>query len=85
VNVDALSPSRKRSVCPRKGVARYWDVVGHPEAAPAAWSYPHPLPPVRTIRGMVAFYNELVDITVDGIPQERGARASSGHANRPGN
>ena len=84
VNFEALSPSSNRSVCPYKGFANeYWDVAGHPEAQNAGWSYAHPFPAVRKIKDMVAFYNELIDHTVDGVPQERPVSLFSAKANRP--
>jgi uncharacterized protein (DUF427 family) len=85
VNFDALSPSSNRSICPYKGFANeYWDVVGHPEAVNAAWSYAHPFPAVRKVKNMVAFYNELVDHTVDDVPQKRPESIFSKKGNRPG-
>ena len=36
-----------------------------------AWSYAAPLPAVARIADRIAFYNELVDITVDGVAQPR--------------
>jgi len=84
VNVDALSPSRNSSLCPYKGIAdQYWDVTGHPDATNAAWSYASPLPAVGRIKNRVAFYNELVDIATDGVPQERPVSVFSSRANRP--
>ncbi|MBA2560588.1 MAG: DUF427 domain-containing protein [Propionibacteriales bacterium] len=84
VNVDALSSSSNVSRCPYKGVAdEYWDVAGHPEAANAAWLYSQPFPAVEKIKGRVAFYNELVDITVDGVAQERPVSVFSSKENRP--
>jgi hypothetical protein len=35
------------------------------------WSYPDPLPAVAAIQGRVAFFNEAVDITLDGERLER--------------
>jgi len=40
----------------------------HPDLA---WTYDYPLPAVAPITGMVAFYNEKLDITVDGVKLER--------------
>jgi uncharacterized protein (DUF427 family) len=85
VNFEALSPSSNRSVCPYKGFANeYWDIIGHPEAANAAWSYAHPFPAVRKVKDMVAFYNELVDHTVDDVRQERPVSVFSSSKHRPG-
>ena len=39
--------------------------------ADLAWTYETPLPAVAPIANMVAFYNEKVDITVDGVQLAR--------------
>lgn len=84
VNFDALKSSANRSMCPYKGVADgYWDATGPVDAANVAWSYSRPFPAVGAIEGMVAFYNELVDITIDDVPQERPVSLFSVKANRP--
>jgi uncharacterized protein (DUF427 family) len=36
-----------------------------------AWSYPAPLPESQRIAGLIAFYDEKVDVYVDGALQER--------------
>ena len=36
-----------------------------------AWSYPTPLPESERIAGLIAFYNEKVDLFVDGVRWER--------------
>ena len=77
-------PARIRATVRNKGVAKqYWDVVDHSEAANAAWSYSEPFPAAKRIKDMVAFYNEFVDISVDGIAQERPVSVFSRRANRP--
>ena len=43
-------------------------MAGHRDLA---WSYPTPLPESERIAGLVGFYNEKVDIFVDGVLQER--------------
>jgi uncharacterized protein (DUF427 family) len=63
-----LEPSDHRTVCAYKGHATHYDVAG--ERA-VAWSYEDPLHDGRPVKGLVAFYNERVDIEVDGEPQER--------------
>ena len=46
----------------------YWSVrVGDTVQQDLAWTYDYPLPEVAPIAGMVAFYNEKLDITVDGL------------------
>ncbi|HET6532070.1 MAG TPA: DUF427 domain-containing protein [Actinoplanes sp.] len=68
VRMDLLSASDTVSRCPWKGVARYWS---HPDVADVAWSYPDPIPENPKIKDLIAFYNERVDIVLDGVPQER--------------
>lgn len=85
VNFDALAPSANRSRCPYKGVAEeYWSVAGPAGKKNVAWSYPQPFPAVGKIAGRIAFYNELVDVIVDGVTQERPVSVFSMAANRPG-
>ncbi|MDI1460706.1 DUF427 domain-containing protein [Catellatospora sp. KI3] len=56
VRWQRLRPRRKRSWCPWKGVARYFDVeVGGVVGAASAWSYDHPWPSARALRRAVAF------------------------------
>jgi uncharacterized protein (DUF427 family) len=71
VRLDLLAPSDTVSHCPYKGQAEYWSVrAGEKVHADLAWSYKTPLPESQKIAGMVAFYNEKVDIYVDGLLQE---------------
>lgn len=84
VDLDMLEPTTHSSHCPYKGVAdRYWSVAGHPEAADVVWSYSAPLPAVAKVARLLAFYNETVDISVDGVPQDRPRSYFSDDANRP--
>lgn len=81
VDFEKLRPSENRSLCPYKGHAdEYWDAPG---AASVAWSYPEPFPAVAAIKNRVAFYNELVDVTIDGVPLARPKSIFSQKANRP--
>jgi uncharacterized protein (DUF427 family) len=81
----AIEPTHNRSHCPYKGNAdRYWDVLG-PSGSRlenAAWAYSEPFPAVAAIVDRIAFYDELVDITVDGVPQQRPRSPFSEAANR---
>jgi uncharacterized protein (DUF427 family) len=69
---DVLVPlernDRHRTTCAYKGHATHWDAAGE-EAI--AWSYELPLNDAVPVRSMIAFYNERVDIEVDGRPEER--------------
>ncbi len=84
VDHSTLEPSPNSSLCPYKGVAdRYWSVPGRPDAANLAWSYSEPFPDVGKVAGRIAFYNELVDVTVDGVRQQRPRSEFSVKRNRP--
>ena len=69
VAFEQLEPSDTQTLCPYKGVTSgYWSVrAGTTVHADIAWTYHSPLPAVAAIAGMVAFYNERLDITVDGV------------------
>jgi uncharacterized protein (DUF427 family) len=67
VLAEAL-PSDTHTYCPYKGEASYLSFAG---ATDLAWYYPDPLPEVIGIKDLVAFYNEVTDITVDGVPDGR--------------
>ncbi|WP_149179767.1 DUF427 domain-containing protein [Streptomyces sp. TRM49041] len=73
IRFGLLRPTGHNSRCPYKGVAtEYWSWTGGGRIPPnVAWSYPDPLPAVREIAGRVAFYNEFVDLIVDGERLER--------------
>ncbi|MCP3821868.1 DUF427 domain-containing protein [Streptomyces sp. A3M-1-3] len=79
VRLDLFTPTDARTRCPYKGVAtEYWSWAGGGDVRPdIAWSYPDPLPAVSVIKDRVAFYNESVDIIVDGEPQRRPATVFS--------
>lgn len=59
--------------CPYKGRTRdYWSIrIGDSVQDDLAWSYTFPTRQVLPIAGMIAFYDERVDVTVDGVLQER--------------
>ena len=72
VRMDLLRSTDKSSRCPYKGTARYWTVTTPTaEHADLAWSYPAPFRESERIAGLVAFYDERVDVTVDGERQAR--------------
>ncbi|SEO42891.1 DUF427 domain-containing protein [Trujillonella endophytica] len=70
VRFEHLVPSDTRTECPYKGrTTGYWSVPGGP--ADIAWSYDFPAAAVLPIAGLVAFYDEKVDVVLDGVAQER--------------
>jgi uncharacterized protein (DUF427 family) len=62
IAADMLVPNPRRTYCPYKGEAFYFDVADGRETRAAAWSYENPFPAVAQIRGHVAFYPDRVDI-----------------------
>jgi uncharacterized protein (DUF427 family) len=72
VRMDLLTPTDTTSRCPYKGTASYWSVrTPRGERRDLAWSYPTPLPESERVAGLIAFFDEKVDVTVDDEPQER--------------
>jgi uncharacterized protein (DUF427 family) len=68
VRTDLFTASDTVTRCPWKGVARY---LSHPDVPDVAWSYPDPIPENPKIRDLICFYNERVDLVIDGVRQER--------------
>jgi len=72
VRMDLLTPTATESGCPYKGTAEYYSLTSNGETYDDfVWWYRHPLPESINIAGRVCFYNEKVDLIVDGVRQER--------------
>jgi uncharacterized protein (DUF427 family) len=72
VRTELLLPSETTSHCPYKGTAGYWSVdAGHGVHPDLVWIYRSPLPESQKVAGLACFYNEKVDIYLDGELQER--------------
>jgi uncharacterized protein (DUF427 family) len=72
VRMDLLVPTDTTSHCPYKGEAEWWSVrAGDTVHEDLAWSYPTTLAESQRVAGLVAFYDEKVDVYVDGVLQER--------------
>jgi len=68
-----LVKTRAWSVCPWKGLARYYTVrAGGQVNKNAAWYYPHPSPLARKIKNHVAFWNG-VQVDSGTVPGDRAA------------
>ena len=67
VRLDRLGASETSTACAYKGQASYWALDGRD----VAWYYPQPLREAAEITDRVAFFNEHVDIAVDGERLER--------------
>ena len=72
--VASLAPTARSSRCPYKGVASYWAVGGHEDVA---WSYQHPIAEIPSIADLVCFFDEHVDVELDGQRQARPVTAWS--------
>src|SRR5215471_9454560 len=73
INSEHLTPSDTVTACPYKGTtSRYWSAriggTAHPDLA---WTYDFPTRQLQPIAGLVAFYNEKVDIFLSGHQLER--------------
>ena len=73
VDFTHLVPSDTVTACPYKGkTSAYWSVrLGGTEHADLAWAYDFPTRQLLPISGLIAFYNEKVDIVLDGQPLDR--------------
>src|SRR6478609_755474 len=69
---DLLEDSATRTTCAYKGQARYVSVrTDDGVRADLAWIYDEPLHDAARVAGYVAFWNELVDVEVDGVVESR--------------
>jgi uncharacterized protein (DUF427 family) len=68
VRMDLLERSGVVTTCAYKGYAEHLSLEGEPNIA---WTYDEPEREVAPIEGRIAFYDEWVDVEVDGEPQER--------------
>jgi len=73
INFARLVPTDTVTECPYKGTTSgYWSVqVGASVHPDLAWCYDFPTRQLQPIAGLIAFYNEKVDIFVDGQRLER--------------
>jgi uncharacterized protein (DUF427 family) len=73
VDFTTLVPTDTVTSCPYKGTTTgYWSAVvdgrTHPDVA---WTYDFPTRDLMPIAGLIAFYNEKLDIFLDGVELER--------------
>ncbi|OCK85698.1 DUF427-domain-containing protein [Lepidopterella palustris CBS 459.81] len=72
INWTLLSKSDTETYCPYKGRANYYNVtVGGKEYKDIVWWYQYPTVESAAIAGALCFYNEKVDVWVDGVKEER--------------
>lgn len=72
IRMDLLEPSDLHTSCPYKGTASYYHVRTDDDLHEnIVWWYPAPLEESSRVAGYVCFYNEKVDIHIDGRLEER--------------
>ncbi|CAH0234374.1 hypothetical protein SRABI26_02733 [Arthrobacter sp. Bi26] len=71
VRLDLMEESPKRTVCPYKGQASYWSYPDSAQGRNIAWSYDRRYRDAAQIHGLISFYNERGDVSVDGVLQTR--------------
>lgn len=72
IRMDLLEPSDKRTGCAYKGFASYWSVRGGEGVEEdLVWTYREPRRGMEDITDLLAFFNERVDLEVDGELEER--------------
>jgi uncharacterized protein (DUF427 family) len=72
VRTDLLEPSETHTRCAYKGVASYWHFLANGELHDdLAWTYPELDHDGREVEGLIAFFNERVELEVDGVAHER--------------
>jgi uncharacterized protein (DUF427 family) len=76
VRTDLFTESDSRTGCAYKGFASYWSCGDQDDLA---WYYLDPTRDFKRIAGRIAFYNERVDLEVDGELLERPETPFSRH------
>ncbi len=70
VRTELLRPSARQTTCPFKGQASYWSLqAGGRVHEDLLWSYQAPIPSAQGIAGLICFYNERVELSIDGARQ----------------
>ena len=81
VRADLLRPTDTVTACPYKGRAGYFSVhTGDREHRDVAWTYETPIPECPKIEQAICFYDERVDVFLDGERQPRPHTRWSEHA-----
>lgn len=71
VRTELLRPTSHETTCPFKGRASYWSVqIGDDVHDDLVWSYETPIPAAAEIAGLMCFYSERVELTIDGEHQQ---------------
>jgi uncharacterized protein (DUF427 family) len=79
VAMELLEPSESHTVCAYKGRASYWSArVGDRLLPDLVWTYERPQHDALPVQGMLSFYTERVDLSVDGVAVRRPVTPWSG-------
>jgi uncharacterized protein (DUF427 family) len=68
VRMELLGPTGTDTVCAYKGHASYWSIGDEDDVV---WTYRDPEPEVAPIKDHLSFFNERVQIEVDGEPEPK--------------
>jgi uncharacterized protein (DUF427 family) len=69
VRMDLLRATTFHTTCPFKGEASYWSAdVGGESHDGIVWAYETPIEAAADIAGLLSFYPDRAEITVDGQP-----------------
>jgi uncharacterized protein (DUF427 family) len=66
-----LERSDHQTTCAYKGHATHWSVPGDDDLRDIAWTYESPLDDAIPVAGLVSFYTERLDLSIDGTRLER--------------
>jgi uncharacterized protein (DUF427 family) len=67
-----LTPTSTRTFCAYKGQASYWSArAGDRSLTDIAWTYTEPLHDAAEVRGLIAFFDERIDVILDGQRLDR--------------
>lgn len=70
VRTDLLRRTNFETTCPFKGQASYWTLqLGEDVHDGLVWSYEAPIEGAEEIAGLMCFYNDRVELVVDGDRQ----------------
>ena len=70
IRTDLLTPTDHVTTCPFKGQASYWSAqAGGETYRDLVWSYENPIPAAEGITGLMCFYPDRVELTVNGERQ----------------
>ena len=69
VRMELLVATEHATTCPFKGDASYWTLdLGDTRHENIVWSYEQPIASMPEIAGLLCFFNERVELVVEGEP-----------------